>query len=637
MTARRIAVVGSGPRGMMVVERLVSRLAAEPEGEGRATELYLIDAVEVGAGRVYRTDQPDWFLMNTVAGQISAFSGLPDTDRPRAGSGPSFVEWWQSVDPDCPGRDGYAPRAQYGRYLRFVLDAVEAALPAGVSLHRVHGRVDDLDRTGTTYRLTLSDGSRLDADRVVLTTGHSLNSPSGWEEELAGFAAGHPRLRYIRGDSAADMPLSAIAPGTPVGVIGLGLSFFDVMAALTVGRGGRFTDQGNGKLAYRPSGAEPVIVAGSRSGLPLPARGRNQKPPTYSYPPVLFTPERVRRGHPEGPLDFRSQVLPWLRAEMDLVYYGTALRSRYGADVRERFIAKAASAAAGTEVPDVSAIAARFGVGDLPPLDLDALARPFETTEFASPSSYDDTLRDVLERDLGHAVRGNVDSPLKAALDVMRDCRWVLRTLVDFSGLAGASHREDFLGWYVPRASFLAAGPPEVRIRQVLALIDCGLLRLVGPRTEFRTDPAEGRFVLSSPRVAGSQIAVDTLIDARIPNPDVRTDLSPLTGALRERGVWTSYVNGTGATAFDTGGVAVGRSPYHPLGREGAPDRGLYVLGIPTEHTRWFMQVGSSRPGMWSDFVHDADHIAADALGAAAGDREGPRTPAATGSAGGQT
>ena len=75
-----------------------------------------------------------------------------------------------------------------------------------------------------------------------------------------------------------------------------------------------------------------------------------------------------------------------------------------------------------------------------------------------------------------------------------------------------------------------------------------------------------------------------------------------------------SYVNGSGTGAFDTGGVAVTRAPYHPLDRHGRPDPDTYVLGIPTEHTRWFMQGGSSRPGFWTDFVRDADAIAEDAL-----------------------
>ncbi|MDX3455871.1 FAD/NAD(P)-binding protein [Streptomyces sp. ME02-8801-2C] len=621
MSGTRIAVIGSGPRGMMVLERLVARLAEQQDTtDPLDVRIFLVDAVEPGAGQVYRTDQPDWFLMNTVAGQISAYSGLPDGGPVQAGAGPSFAEWWESADAaGYPGPDSYAPRAQYGRYLRSVLAAIQASLPPGVRLRCIKERVEDVVGGAGRYRLTLSGGERLDVDRVVLTTGHASNELTGREGDLADFAVRHPGLRYIQGGSAADMPLDDIPAGSRVGVIGLGLSFYDVMAALTLGRGGTFTERADGTLRYVPSGSEPVIVAGSRSGMPLHARGHNQKPPTYSYHPVLFTLDRVRAHRPWGPLDFAEDVYPWLKAEIDLVYYGTALRRALGTDAAERFAAQVTKAAE-HGVPQVAETARQFGLRDQPPLDLDTLARPFEQGAFTGPAEFGRVLRKEIEQDLAAAAEGNVDSPLKAALDVMRDTRWVIRELVDFSGLTARSQRDDFLGWYVPRASFLAAGPPSVRLRQVLALLDSGHLHIVGPHTRYDTDAATGRYTVSSPRVDGSALSVTTLVDARVPDPDLRRNTQPLTARLRERGVWTSYVNRKGAhraeahEVYDTGGVAVTQSPFHPVDREGRADEGMYVLGIPTEHTRWFMQVGSSRPGMWSDFVRDADRIAEHAL-----------------------
>ncbi|MGW1965128.1 FAD/NAD(P)-binding protein [Streptomyces sp. NPDC001935] len=610
MSTTRIAVIGSGPRGMMVLERLAARLAEQPGPLD--VRLFLVDAVEPGAGQVYRTDQPDWFLMNTVAGQCSAYSGEPDDGPTRAGAGPSFGQWWQAAG-NYPGPDSYAPRGQYGRYLRSVLTEVERNLPPGVRLRSIKERVEEVTGTHGRYRIALSGGERLDVDRVVLTTGHSRNRLTGHEHDLAALARQHPQLRYIQGESAADMPLHEIAPGSAVGVIGLGLSFYDVMAALTIGRGGRFTPAEDGTLVYHPSGHEPLIVAGSRSGMPLPARGRNQKPPRYSYRPLLFTPARVRAHHPDGPLDFRRHVFPWLMAEIELVYYATALRRSLGEESAARLTAQV-ELAAGQGVPQVAAVAERLGLRDVPPIDIDALARPFAHRTFTDPEDFERTLREEITRDLAHAAEGNADSPLKAALDVMRDTRWVIRDLVDFSGLTGRSQQEDFLGWYVPRASFLAAGPPKERLQQVLALLERGLLRIAGPHTRIETDPAQGRYVVHSPAVPGSAVPVTTLVDARIPDPDLRRDLSPLTAALRASGTWTPYVNDSGDTRYDTGGVAVTRSPFHPVDRDGGVDEGMYVLGIPTEHTRWFMQVGSSRPGMWSDFVHDADAIAAHAL-----------------------
>jgi uncharacterized NAD(P)/FAD-binding protein YdhS len=622
MTGRAIAVVGSGPRGMMVIERLAARLgeAAAADSAPDPVELYFIDETEVGAGRIYRTDQADWYLMNTVAGQCSAFSGIPDGGAHRAGAGPSFTEWWSVAHPEnFVGDDGYAPRRMYGKYLRYVLDRTEANLPAHVRLTRIERRVTRLDRIDGGYLLELADGERLRLDRVVLTTGHAAQVKVVADQAAAAlFTERFPNLRYIGGDSPADMPLDEIGAGVPVGVVGLGLSFYDVMAALTLGRGGTFEESADGGLRYLPSGREPVIYAGSRSGMPLPARGRNQKPPTYSYRPVLFRPDHVRRAAPGLPLDFTADVLPWLLAEVDLVYYGTRIRQAYGEKAQARFVAEVTEAAQlrsqTPKAPVVAAIATAHG-DDLPPRpELDELARPFAGLSFADPAEFDAALTEAVRADLEIAASGNVDAPLKAALDVLRDTRWAIRELVDFGGLDPVSHRRDFLGWYVPRSSFLAAGPPIDRLRQVLALTAAGVLRIVGPETEYGCDEEAGRFLISSPRVAGSAVHADVLIDARIPEPDLGRDLSPLTSGLREAGVWTRYVNGTGPQAFATGGVAVTASPFHPIGRDGEPETGLYVLGIPTEHTRWFMQVGSSRPGTWSDFVRDADDVAADAL-----------------------
>ncbi|MFF4740865.1 FAD/NAD(P)-binding protein [Streptomyces sp. NPDC001262] len=604
-----IVIVGSGPRGMGVLERGAARLT---DGPSRTTEVFLVDPVEVGCGRIWRTDQPDWFLMNTVCSGVTMFSGPPDDGPVRPGAGPSLAQWWAATDPDCPGPGGYAPRALHGRYMRYVLDVIEANLPPWAALHRVTAAVEDVVPTGEGYELLLSDGSRLHVGKVVLTTGHPSPTLIGSQRELEEFAATRPHLRYIRGDSAADMPLEAIPADASVGIIGIGLSFYDIMYALTVGRGGKFIEDHDGTVRYEPSGNEPRMLAGSRSGVPLPARGRNQKSATVSYRPTLFVPATVRSHAPDDALDFVRDIQPWLVAEVHLTYFSAVLRR----DAPERLDAFRAEVAARAEqgVPDVTAIAARHGVTNPAAApDLYRLSRPFADRTFAGTEEFQRELTDAMRLDLEHAERGNVDAPLKASLDVLRDTRWVIRELIDFAGLHPQSHR-GFLDDFAPRHSFLAAGPPRVRVRYALALIELGLLRVVGPNTRFSGDAEAGSFVLSSPAVGGSADTADVLVDARIPSPDVVCDPSPLTKNLLRRGVLTEFVNGAGAEAFPTGGVAITTSPFHPMDADGHPDTGLCVLGVPTEHTRWFTLAGNGRPGSWNEFVRDADAIAASAL-----------------------
>ncbi|HEV7625280.1 MAG TPA: FAD/NAD(P)-binding protein, partial [Streptomyces sp.] len=169
----RIAIVGSGPRGLAVAERLAALLAADPAD--RPVEINVIDKVQVGAGRVWRTDQDQTFLMNTACGEVTMFSGPEDEGPVRAGAGPTLAQWWASVDPEYPGPSAYAPRARYGEYLHFYLDAIEASLPAEATLRRVAGEVTGIHRQGTdTWRLAFADGEWLDADRVVVATGHPV-------------------------------------------------------------------------------------------------------------------------------------------------------------------------------------------------------------------------------------------------------------------------------------------------------------------------------------------------------------------------------------------------------------------------------------------------------------------------------
>lgn len=620
----RIVLVGAGPRGVSVLERLAARLAEEPPN--RPVELCAVDAVQVGPGRIWRTDQPHWSMMNTPAGEVTMFSGPPDGGPTRAGAGPSLLEWWRAFAPEEAHPHAYAPRALHGEYLRYVLTRVEHRLPEGVRLRREYGNrvLDVRPAPDGRYRVELENGPALTADRVVLATGHAVPELQPEQQRLADFADSVPGLRFLRGDAVTDMALDTLAPGAPVGVLGLGLSFYDVMAALTTGRGGEYAEGPAGRLRYLPSGEEPLLVAGSRSGVPLPARGVNQKPSDWSYRPVLFTRERMAAARARGRLDFRADVLPWLLAEVELVYCATELRRRFGPDTAARFTAQVRTAAADTTAPrlTVALISRRYDLAGLLPIDLDAWARPFAGRSFDSPAHYQRALAGLLHQDLERAGQGNLDGPVKAALDTMRDVRSVLRSAVEFDGLTPESHREDFLRRFGPVASSLTTGPPRIRLQQVLALLEAGVLRIVGPDVRFGTDPGAGRFTVESPQVVGSRTLLDAVIDARIPEPDLRRAPDGLLARLRDAGMLTHHVNrGPDGSEFATGGVDLTVKPFHPLRADGLPERGMYVIGIPTEFTRWFTQVGSGRPGHWGEFTADADAIAEDALHPLRGNR----------------
>jgi glutamate mutase epsilon subunit len=624
-----IAVVGSGPRGMAVLERLGARLAAQDDG--RPVEIDIIDAVEPGAGRIWRTGQPPWLLMNTPAGEVTLFSGPPDDGPTRPGAGPSLASWWQQQDPAAASPDNYAARGLYGQYLQFVMEVVEHSLPEYVTLNRIHGEVLRLDRAEASagWHLPLADGRVIEADSVVLATGHPVNELDPAHRRLAAVADSRPNLHYLRGDSAADLSLDALPAGAQVGLLGLGLAFYDIMSLLTEGRGGRYVPDGEG-LRYLPSGQEPHLIAGSRSGVPVPARGRNQKDIDHVYEPAIFTSERVAALRAIGKIDFKRQIMPGLMAEVNLMYHRTEIRSRLGQEDADLFVKLAVAAADGSAAPNEAVLreAAHFGADDPDPVDLNAWARPFAGRQFTDRAEYHEAVVALIKDDIIQAEKGNVDGPVKAALDVLRDVRPVIRQAVDLSGLTARSHQHDFIGSFTSISSHLAAGPPVARLRQVLALLNAGVLELIGPGAEFGTDQGLAHFTAWSPLIGQLPVELDAIIDARIPNPDVRRDSSGLVRQLLGNGTITSYVNTDDDFAFDTGGMAVTDAPFRLVDCHGQAIPDLYALGIPTEHTRWFTQVGSSRPGVWGDFMADADSIAAASLAGAMSSAHALRGPA---------
>ncbi|UIR30729.1 FAD/NAD(P)-binding protein [Priestia flexa] len=607
----RIAIIGSGPRGMSVLERLASRLIELDIKE--KVEIFLIDDGHVGTGRIWSTEQSSLLLMNTIAQEISAFSGLWDEKEPRPGSGPSFAQWWQKYRNDYSDFNGYAPRAYYGEYLLYVLSTIERSLPFSVTLHKISARVERLDETEKYQLLQLSNNQEILVNRTVIATGHSTNKLKDIEKDLDDFASNTPPVTFIKGGSVAQMDLSSIQPDQGVGIIGMGLTFYDLMAELTIGRGGKFVSEENGELRYCPSGKEPRIYAGSRSGMPLPVRGRNQKPFDYEYQPAIFTLKRALNIRKRGNIYFERDVLPLLEAEMTLVYAETELRLNksklVAQQLRKDVIKSQVESANG-----VNELALKYGVSHPISINIYDLADPFKNNTFPSIEEFNKKLYSIILDDYNEAMNGNVDSPIKAAFDVIRNTRSVVRLFVDFGGLHPYSHQFEFLNKFNSASSFLSAGPPAFRSLQLQALIKQKILTVVGPSMKIKTSSNDRCIYMYSPHVQNSNVALNVVIDARIPTTDITYDCSNLTQSLIKDGIFVPFVNKKDDIEFQTGGVNVTLSPFHPIRADGTIAEKLYVLGIPTEHTRWFMQSGSSRPHKWIDFMIDADAIAFDIL-----------------------
>lgn len=614
----KIAIIGMGPRGLSVLEHFVYNCMKEHPK--RKVRILCIDSHEVGVGRIWRTDQADHFIMNTLTGQVTMYSFGPDGGPARAGHGPSLYEWLRD-EPDMPtmGPNDYAPRVVYGKYLKSVYNSILDNLPPNVEVESILGWVVGLQKEDDgSHTVTFSDGSKRATHKVVLTTGHPQHEPTGAKKQFLRFAQQHPGLKFIAGDSAACMPLHEVPSTGRTAIIGQGLGFYDSLLSLTVGRGGHF-ETIEGRLVYFPSGREPKIVSGSRSGSPIFARGMNFKKPGAGYKALFMTEKslqeariKARRERETEKLDFNRDVFPLLHAEMEHIYLKTHTRLLSNAENADKFSAEYQTRFKEGTTRDPEFLA-KYGLQDVKPFDMYKIARPFAGMDFADNVSYQAALRRLLLEDIAAAKRGNVDGPLKAALDALRDVRDMIRAAVDFGGLEPRSHRDHFLGTFVPAATAVSAGPPVKRLEQVVALMDAGILEIAGPEANFSCDKREGMYRVSSPRVKGTFWLCNTVLDSRVPTAHLSSDTSQLTQAMLANDFIDEYKHGEGLDHFfESGGLAVTEAPFHVINAHGEPNPDCYALGLPTEHTRWFQTIGSGTPNTISRFSRDAGAISDD-------------------------
>jgi uncharacterized NAD(P)/FAD-binding protein YdhS len=203
-----VAVIGGGASGTLTAVYLL-REAAKARVPLR---IALIDRNgRHGMGQAYATSNAA-HLMNSPAGRMSAVADDPG----------HLVRWAAERGIE---HDGFLPRPAFGRYLNEVLADAECSAGPTATLSRITSVVVALTRGGLhrPLRLHLAADGRVDADIAVLATG---NRPP---------AAPCPvpdTPRYV-GDPWQPGALDGIADGSPVVVLGTGLTMLDVAITVT--------------------------------------------------------------------------------------------------------------------------------------------------------------------------------------------------------------------------------------------------------------------------------------------------------------------------------------------------------------------------------------------------------------------
>lgn len=163
----KIAIIGGGFSGVMTAVNL-ARLSRCP------LDLTIINQHRPTArGVAYGTRRME-HLLNVAARNMSAFPDRPD----------HFLQWLRTRSeydtvPDIELRERFIPRTVYGDYLRGLMQQhlQSPADPALVRTTFIEADAVDVEPLDHGAAILLSDGSRLEAQRIVLATGNE--APAG--------------------------------------------------------------------------------------------------------------------------------------------------------------------------------------------------------------------------------------------------------------------------------------------------------------------------------------------------------------------------------------------------------------------------------------------------------------------------
>ncbi|MGY4843006.1 FAD/NAD(P)-binding protein [Weissella cibaria] len=609
-----IVLVGAGPRNLSLVERLMAHAKSTTE----PVDITLYDPFPIG-GRVWNPDQDPTFLMNTVTQQLTLFT---DPSVPNHAStalyGPNFYEWSVTFGKEYvkmhdfkneayfldeltrinPNR--FTSRALFGVYGQWFFEHLGAHVPANVTLSYERRSVTDVVKQDNQYTVTIDGTDTIIADQVVMALGHVDNSLNDEEQAFADAAAGNANMLYVAPTHPSEADLDAVPAREKVVLRGLGLSFFDYIAKLTISRGGRFARDNNGVMYYLPSGKEPHMIAGSRKGLPMHARGVNQKVAAEGYQPLFFTSENLDKlaEKSDGQVTY-DEFFTLLRKELEYKHYQNTINDfgvTWPFNAAEFMDALAAS-------DDLNETARKYGISEEYIMDWDRILNPVD--DVPAEVEYSDFMMNYLTWDINDANQGNNDAPYAGAFDMLRDVRGIIRHYLD-AGYLSSDEYAKFLSKFNPFNSLISVGPPVLRVEQMRALIEAGVLEVAGPG--LAVSVRDDHYVATDNR--GNTWTVNNLVEARLFPVSLAASTNPLVANLRDRGLLSAaeYTKADGST-YVVGGTRMNKEDLTVIDANDNEVDGLFIWGVPTEGWSWFTTF-APRSGVNDKNLRDAENIA---------------------------
>ncbi|WP_051224979.1 FAD/NAD(P)-binding protein [Pseudoclavibacter soli] len=546
----RVVIIGGGPRGIGVLERLIEN--ARRDAPDTALEVRLIDPYPVGPGRVWRRDQSGELRLNSLAGEVSLFTDVTSTIDGPVAPGPSVAEWAEQV------RTGVikVPIDDAG-----VIAEIEALTPRSFPTRRLHSHYLDwftqraiarapehwhiVTQTGTVTAVrdaangaehplevdvheSASEAATLGADAVIYAVGH-VDAQIAPRHRAIAEQASALGLRYLPPAYASDLDLSNIDEHDTVLLRGSGLSFVDLVVRLTVDRGGRYTFDPEAPLGHRvtyaATGREPRILTGSRRGVPYHAKTTSHlQGENHGFATEFFTADWLREyldTHEQ--VDFVTEVWPEIQHELAHAYYRELFSGHPDrvtgtwAELQQLF--------AEGERFDGPVIAGWLAdhVADADRIDFERLQRPLTGIHETDTDHLQQRLREYLLDDL---LRHESDeySEQTALVQAIIGATFVLGEQVAHPAWSDATRVEQLTGFWHNLFSFIASGPPGERLELLIALVDAGVLEFLGVLGEVEL--TDSGYVVHSETLGDTRTA-SVLVEAYQPQCSVSASANP--------------------------------------------------------------------------------------------------------------
>ncbi|WP_036155527.1 FAD/NAD(P)-binding protein [Maribacter forsetii] len=553
----KVGIIGFGPKGFYGFERLIAYLnEADILND---IQIHIFNTTEfVASGDVYRTDQPEYLIMNYANRNINSW--VLQEPFSIASATPDFITWLTAKGHTNAAPGKYAPRAVVGSYLVDCYRLLLEQLPKNIKVITHIGTVTNMIKKNHKYQVFYTEGKRgaqeaVVCNKVLFTTGHHSFKTQKNQSDIS-----DNKIDFIY---PTNEKLKHISSPSLVAIKGFGLTAIDAILALTEGRGGNFEKNDIGDLKYVSSGREPhKIYPFSRTGLPMIPRNGSPMSETELH---FFTKEIIAELKQDRSISFNCSLLPLIKNEFYFAYYNV-LFNNYGHQFYfdEDFT-----------VIEKQVKYFHEDYPDAPVFNWETIVNPFKEKSVLST----DEIQNYMQYLIDEVKNGEEKSPLMSAVATWRKISPIFNELYSFGGLDAVSHRE-FDSYYFGLFNRLSYGPPVKNVQKMLALCKAGFLDFTYAKSAtISIDDFDSNFSLYMEN--GQRTEINYFVNATISRAKEGGFKNELYQNLLKNGLIREFENKS-KTSYKPGCIEINKAG-NAIDVNGHVNHDISFYGTPTE------------------------------------------------------